>query len=109
MDNIEIELKSLNSRVVAADGENIILKKKYELEAIENKKLKPKIEDIKDIIFGLDCQIIQNEQYVQRESVMISGIPDNILHNELEPTEIRTLKSISLKNTHPMKSLHVIV
>ena len=72
-DNIEIELKSLNNRVVAANKENEILKKKYELEVIKNKKLKATIEDTKDMIFDLDCRIIQNEQYSRRESVIISG------------------------------------
>ena len=90
-DNIEIEMKFLNNRVVAANKENEILKKKYELEVIKNKKLKAKIEDTKDMIFDLDCRIIQNEQYLRRESVIISGIPDNISH-DLEPTVIRTLK-----------------
>ena len=50
------------------------------------------------MIFDLDCRIIQNEQYSRRESVIISGIPDNISHNDLEPTVIRTLKAIGLKN-----------
>ena len=98
MDNIEIEMKSLNNRVVAANKENEILKNKYELEVLKNKKLKAKIEDTKDLIFDLDCRIIQNEQYSRRESVIISGIPDNILHNDLEPTVLRTLKAIGLKN-----------
>ena len=44
----------------------------------------------------MDAQIIENNQYARRESLIISGIPDNIKHNELEDQVINILRSIGL-------------
>ena len=54
--------------------------------------------EIHDKIFNLDCRIIETEQYSRRESLVISGIPENISQKELEPNVLKILRSIGLVN-----------
>ena len=44
----------------------------------------------------MDCKIIENNQYARRESVIISGIPDNINQNQLEENVLHILRSIGM-------------
>ena len=44
----------------------------------------------------MDCKIIENNQYARRESVIISGIPDNIQQNQLEENVLHILRSIGM-------------
>ena len=46
----------------------------------------------------MECRVIENNQYVRRESLIISGIPDRIIQNYLEETVIRILRSLGLEN-----------
>ena len=56
------------------------------------------LEEIMDELYKMDVRIIENNQYTRRESIIISGIPDNVPHNQLEETVIHVLKSIGLNS-----------
>ena len=60
--------------------------------------------DFQDEIYSLDTRLIQMEQYSRRESLIISGIPDNIPQSELEPLVLGILRSIGVLN---ISSYHV--
>ena len=47
-------------------------------------------------MYYMDCKIIENNQYARRESLVISGIPDNVTQKELEEKVLFILRSIGL-------------
>ena len=49
-------------------------------------------------IYDQECRIIKNEQYSRRECVIITGIPETILHNHLEENVLYVLREMGLKN-----------
>ena len=52
------------------------------------------IDNLNEEIYHMDSKIIENNQYARRESLIISGIPDNIRQNDLEEKAIQILRSI---------------
>ena len=70
----------------------------------QNKKLKnlktfllDELDLIDDDFYKMECRVIENNQYVRRESLIISGIPDKIDQRHLEETVIRILRSIGVQ------------
>lgn len=63
---------------------------------IKNKKTDFEISNLNEEIYNMDCKVIENSQYSRRESIIISGIPDNIEQRYLEENVIFILKSIGL-------------
>ena len=63
---------------------------------IENKNLSYEVDYIYDDLYSLDTRLVHCEQYSRRESIVISGIPDNIPQSELEITVIEILRRIGL-------------
>ena len=64
-----------------------------------NKKicsLENKLKNAEDNVKMIDTRLIRNEQYVNRESLIISGIPDNIPHKLLETKVLHILHQIGL-------------
>ena len=62
----------------------------------ENKNLSYEIDYIYDDLYSLDSHLVHCEQYSRRESIVVSGIPDNIPQSELEITVLEILKRIGL-------------
>ena len=56
------------------------------------------IKSNKDYLYEIDKRLIRNEQYINRESLIISGIPDHVSQNGLEEKVIEILHSIGLNN-----------
>ena len=61
-----------------------------------NKKINYEIDNLNEEIYYMDRKIIENNQYARRESIIISGIPDNVKQNKLEETVLHILHSIGL-------------
>ena len=51
-----------------------------------------------DKLYEIDKRLIRNEQYINRESLIISGIPEYISQNVLEEKVLEILHSIGLHN-----------
>ena len=77
-----------------------IMKNKYDKRfkklKIMNDNLSYDIDDIFDDLYTLDTRLVHCEQYSRRESIVISGIPDSIHQQELEPVVLNILKGIGL-------------
>ena len=104
MEILENNLKLLNEKLQSEINYNIALKNKVEyikddLREINNKNIdfNNDIENIIDELYQMEIKIIENNQYTRRESIIISGIPDNISQIHLEEAVIRVLRSIGLK------------
>ena len=69
-----------------------------------NKKLNTEIDNLNDELYYMDCKVIENNQYARRESVIISGIPDNIEQRHLEENVLIILRSIGLSS---ISSYHI--
>ena len=69
-----------------------------------NKQLNTEIDNLYDEIYYMDCRVIENNQYARRESVIISGIPDNIEQRHLEENVLVILRSIGLSS---LSSYHI--
>ena len=95
LDNIEVQLETVRNKFVVVDNDIKSWKEKFDKNV---KMCKSDFDELHDELFNLDCRIIQNEQYSRRESLIISGIPDNILHHDLEPTVLKIIKAIGLNN-----------
>ena len=70
----------------------------------ENIKLKENITELNDYadecdekIITLEDKINKLDQYIRRENIVISGIPENISHNDLENKVINLLNSIDVR------------
>ena len=63
-----------------------------------NKSLTCEINNIYDDLFSLDCRTIHVEQYSRRDCIVISGIPDNIPQENLEPTVLKIIKGLGVVN-----------
>ena len=69
-----------------------------------NKILNTEIDNLNEDIYYMDCRVIENNQYARRESVIISGIPDNIDQRHLEEKVLFILRSIGLTS---ISSYHI--
>ena len=49
-------------------------------------------------MYYMDCKIIENNQYARRESLVISGIPDNVDQNHLEEKVLLISRTIGLSH-----------
>ena len=82
--------------------QNIILQNKLNnLEIKYNKEFSYLNNDITELFDGLNnvnLKVLQLDQYTHRESLVISGIDDNISQDQLEFTVLRILRSIGLYN-----------
>ena len=102
LDNIMNEVfKTVLSRIdnLEAEKERLIL---------EISNFKKEIKDLKKntsnyqvntnhILNDLDIRLVRNEQYVNRESIILSGIPSNVTQENLEETVLQVLHTIGLK------------
>ena len=102
LDNIMNEVfKTVLSRIdnLEAEKERLIL---------EISNFKKEIKDLKKntsnyqvntnhILNDLDIRLVRNEQYVNRESIILSGIPSNVTQENLEETVLHVLHTIGLK------------
>ena len=81
---------------------NIILKNKLNnLENKYNNEFSYLNNDITELFEGLnnvDLKVLQLDQYTRRESLVISGIDDNVSQDHLEFTVLNILRSIGLFN-----------
>lgn len=58
-------------------------------------------------LYELDTRILECEQYSRRESVIISGIPNNVKHHDLENVTIEILKNIGIfVGTKDISAIH---
>ena len=57
-----------------------------------------------DELYIMDCKIIENNQYTRRESIIISGIPDNVTQDHLEETVVSVLRTFGL---HSLSSYNI--
>ena len=63
--------------------------------------------DLENDVFNLDCRLIENEQYSRRENLIISGIPENVSQDALEPKVLQILETIGLSITsHEIAACH---
>ena len=73
---------------------------KYKLNQLENRyrrkltNLNNDIEDLYDDLNSVDLKVIQLDQYTRRESLVISGIDDNISQDQLEYTVLKILRTL---------------
>jgi hypothetical protein len=51
-----------------------------------------------DKVYNMECRLIHSEQYSRRESLVISNIPESIVHNKLEGKVLEILREIGLKH-----------
>ena len=93
----------LESLIDLIDKENSSIKKELEKTRSEldniknaNNKINKEIYNINEELYYMDCKIIENNQYARRESLVISGIPDNVTQNDLEERVLFILRSIGL-------------
>ena len=103
MESLENNIISIREQLESEKNHNTnlndeLLSIKNELRNINNKHFdfNNDLENIMDELYNMDCKIIENNQYTRRESVIISGIPDNITQDNLEVTVINVLRSIGL-------------
>ena len=66
---------------------------------VTQKKLRNLTGDLENNMFNLDCRLIENEQYSRRENLIISGIPENVSQDALEPKVLQILETIGLSIT----------
>ena len=64
----------------------------------EIKEMQNYIDEINDGMYYIERDIIKNAQYTRRESLIISGIPDNVPQRNLEPTALKIIQALGLKN-----------
>ena len=71
----------------------------------DNKKLNNEIKEMQNYIdeliedmYYIEHDIIKNAQYTRRESLIISGIPDSVSQHNLEPTALKIIQALGLKN-----------
>ena len=91
LDAIEVKLDSLSSEI------NIC---KLDINSFKEDQIttQMKIKNIEKSLRDIDTRSIRTEQYVNRESLIISGIPESIPQNKLEATVLDVLHSIGLFN-----------
>ena len=99
MEFLENNLKLLNEKLQSEINCNIALKTEFEnikddLRDINNKNIdfNNDLENLMDELYKMEIKVIQNNQYTRRESIIISGIPDNISQNHLEESVLRVLR-----------------
>ena len=88
LDNMEILINSLKGE------KNELLTKLNNL----SQKFETKSSSFKDELYNMQCRITRNEQYSRRESIIISGIPENIHHQYLEENVVYILKEMGMTN-----------
>ena len=60
-------------------------------------KLEKEVKNLHKKLYGIDCRVIECEQYSRRESLVITGIPESVKDvYELENTVISTLKKLGI-------------
>ena len=100
MDEYETNIESLNAIINEKNEHSSIQNKlniiQNDLNKFKNddKKMNFEIDNLNEEIYHMDSKIIENNQYARRESLIISGIPDNIRQNDLEEKVIQILRSI---------------
>ena len=103
MEEYENKINCLNDIIIKDQSENMsvknnskILEKDIANLKKDNKILNTEIKNLNEEMYYIDSKIIENNQYARKESLIISGIPDNISHNEQEDKVIHILRSIGL-------------
>ena len=91
VDNLEVVNASLTNEVIELKSTVSSLNEKLKLAEKEHKSL------VKNL-FSIDKRLIRNEQYVNRESLIISGIPERITQKNLEKEVIKILHTIGLND-----------
>ena len=103
MDEYEVKIEVLNNNLTKEKSQNVSIFN--ELESIKNEitilknnnnKINSEIYNLNDEIYYMDKKLIEINQYARRESIIISGIPDNVKHDKLEETVLFILRSIGL-------------
>ena len=61
-----------------------------------NRNLEQDVWFLNETLYNIECRTIHNEQYSQRENIIISGIPDNISQKHLEGKVLEILRTIGL-------------
>ena len=82
LDDTDTLIESLTQNLNTANNEIKKLNNKNNI--LKNNKINDQLCEIHDEIFNLDCRIIETEQYSRRESLEISGIPEDIPQKDLE-------------------------
>ena len=96
-------LENIQGKLQDEFEKNIILNDKYnklnaDYKRIKNynRELAEDINKINDDIYSIDTRLIRSEQYTRRESLIISGIPDNIKQSDLEQTALSIIRKIGI-------------
>ena len=65
---------------------------------IENSiaKLQEEVKTLRNKLFSVDCRVVECEQYSRRDCLIITGIPANIKHLELQTTVINVLAEMGM-------------
>ena len=103
LDEYETKIEHVNDKIVKERYEHNATK--IELKNIQNqiynlnknnKKINFEIDYLNEEMYNMDVKIIENNQYARRESIIISGIPENIDQRHLEENVLLILRSIGL-------------
>ena len=72
------------------------------------KEINLDLDEYADLMYNMECRIINNEQYSRRENLVISGIPENVKQNDLENTVLNIIHSIGWKevSSYEISSCH---
>jgi hypothetical protein len=83
-------LTLLENKVDQLSAENIVLKKQV-------KDLNDYADESDDMMYELEKKINQIDQYIRRENIIITGLPDNIDGDHIEQKVIEMLNKIDVK------------
>ena len=90
IEEILVRLNNLEAKVDSLTEENITLKENIT-------ELNDYADECDEKIITLEDKINKLDQYIRRENIVISGIPENISHNDLENKVINLLNSIDVR------------
>ena len=96
LEEYETKIEHLNNVITEEKLQNL----QNQINSLNNnsKKLDFELSNLNEEIYYMDRRIIENNQYARRESLIISGIPDNIEQRYLEERVLFILSSIGLKD-----------
>ena len=78
---------------------------KYMMLTEEINNYRKEFDNVNKNLYEMDCKILANNQYSRRENLIISGIPNYILHDDLENTVLKILQVFSLRE---LSSYHIV-
>ena len=101
LDDLEVTKSELQAELNVTKNKIMNMRTKFKSSYNE---LHENMEFLTEKCYGMECRLIETEQYSRRESLVISGIPANIDQSKLEVTVLSILKAIGL---HDVSSYQV--